>query len=261
MREIIGMKFLGRRSGKFLLNSYVLAVVCLGIALATGIIGCAISSEEEKVPKVETVSPAPSQTPAGEKSPQPPAAAKEATLEEQPFRVQELRVHEERGQTIIRVRFTNPVIQYRHFPLVQPARLVLDVFGDAKRLSRVENFRVDTQWVGPLRLSSSEGYLRMVMEIAAAAPPPYVIEQEDGGLKVIIGPVNPAATGKKDLQLVQSGKRTDVQVAEPRAVSPAASPRAPVPQALPTGDKKYAGQRISLDFKDADIKNVFSLLA
>jgi type IV pilus assembly protein PilQ len=114
------------------------------------------------------------------------------------------------------------------------------------------------------------------VEIAAATVPPYLIEQENGGLKVIIGPVNPTHTAKKDLQLVQDGRRADVRVAEAKPSTPEAKTSTPeaktavpergpapasIPQGTATADKKYSGQRISLDFKDADIKNVFRLLA
>ncbi|MFQ5903962.1 MAG: type IV pilus secretin PilQ [Candidatus Binatia bacterium] len=227
------------------------------MGIATGIFGCsAIVVEEEKVQV---------QAPAAEKAPQTPAIApaaiKGAAPEEQPFKLQELSLHEGRGQTTLRMKFSNPVTQYRHFPLIQPARVVLDIFGETKRLAQVENFYVNTHWVGTLRLSSSEGYLRVVIEIAAAAVPAYVIEPENGGLKVIVGPVDPKATAKKEMHLVQGGRRSDVQVAKAKPAAPGAVSPAPTSQAAPTAEKEYTGQRISLDFKDADIRNVFRLLA
>ena len=272
------MIFLRARNRQFFSNLPTLALVCIGAGLAPGVFGCTVGIEEERVTQVPTVSEVQPQAPAQEKSPQPLApiketTIKEATLEEQPFKLQELSVREEHGQTTIRFRFSNPASQYRHFSLTQPSRIVLDIFGETKRLARVESFRVDTNWVGALRLSSSEGYLRMVMEIAAATVPPYVIEPESGGLKVIIGPLDPKATAKKELQLIQGGKRTDIniKVAETKPavsetaptapVAPETAPTAPIPETPPTAEKKYTGQRISLDFKDADIKNVFRLLA
>ena len=251
------MIFLSARSRLNFVNMCKLALISLGVGLTTGIFGCSTMVVEEEAVQA--------QAPAVEKSPQAsataPAAIKEATLEEQPFKLQEFFLHEERGQTTFRMKFSKPVNQYRHFSLTQPARVVLDIYGETKRLAQVESFYVNTHWVGTLRLSSSEGYLRVVMEIAAATLPAYVIEPENGGLKVIVGPVNPQLTAKKDLQLVQGGKRTDVQVAEAKAVAPGAPSPAPTSQAGPAAEKEYTGQRISLDFKDADIQNVFRLLA
>jgi len=252
---------------KFSLSARSSAFACLGVFLIGVLLlsGCAtVQVEEEKVSEAPAAAEAKPKTEAPKTGLQPPASIKEETLEAQPFKVEELSVREEQGQTTLRMKFSQPVTQYRYFSLLLPSRIVLDVYGDTKRLARVENFRADTHWVDTLRLSSSEGYLRLVMEITAANIPPYVVEPEDGGVKVTIGAVNPALTARKDLQLVQGGKRADVKVAEAKPVAPEAAPAPPaVPGAPPAvpGEKKYTGQRISLDFKDADIKNVFRLLA
>ncbi|MEK6600376.1 MAG: AMIN domain-containing protein, partial [Candidatus Binatota bacterium] len=156
-----------------------LALVCLGGGIAAGVIGCStIGIEEEKAPQVAAKSETQPQAQAQQKPLQPFAAIKEATLEEQPFKIQELSVNEERGQTTLRMKFSTPVTQYRHFTLTSPSRVVLDIYGDAKRLVRGETFSVNTHWLSTLRLSSSEGYLRMAMDITAATVPAYVVEPE-----------------------------------------------------------------------------------
>jgi type II secretory pathway component GspD/PulD (secretin) len=267
-----------RASQKAFVNFSAAALIGLGAAVLTGISGCAtaLSVEEEAPSRAQPTTAPPTQAPAPRMA-QPPAPAqpeklprptiKEMTLEEQPFRVTELAVLEERGQTVLKVKFSAPVTQYRHFSLTQPSRIVLDIFGDAKRQARVETFRAETHWLSTLRLSSGEGYLRVVLEIAAGSVPAYMIEPEDGGLKAIIGPANPQLTAKKELQLVKGGKRVDVSVAEAKPTAPAAEAKAaeakqePAAKGAAEEEKKYTGQRISLDFKDADIKNVFRLLA
>ena len=233
-------------------------IIGLATAMATGFYGCApaISVEEEKAPRAAEVRPAQPE----ERPPQPVAApARETALEEQAFRLQELSVSEETGQTTLRMKFSQPVTQYRHFTLTTPSRIVLDAYGDAKGLARVENFRVDTHWLSGLRLSSADGYLRLVIEVTSAAVPTYVADPDDGGLKVVIGPVNPQFSAKKDLQLVRAGKRADV--ASAAGVSTGGRDASRAAAAVLSPEKKYTGQRISLDFKDADIKNVFRLLA
>lgn len=223
------------------------ALLFLGAASAGGIFGCAMGVEGEKVLQ------APEKV-ASEKAPSP---KKETTLQEQPFRIEELSVREEQGQTALLLKFSNPVTQYRHFPLAQPSRVVLDVFGGSERMAQVETFRVNTHWVETLRVSSSEGYLRIVTDIAGAKVPAYVIEPEKGGLKVVIGAVAPAAMVKREFQLVHEGKRVGINVAGIKSSFPDVSSTITTAQ----GEKRYTGQRISLDFKDADIKNVFRLLA
>jgi type IV pilus secretin PilQ/predicted competence protein len=232
-------------------------LMCLAMGMIASIFGCSSAVE----PQVQVMAGGPSQEVAQPKASRPQAAVKEPVLQDQPFRIQELSVLEDRGQTTLYVKFSSPVSQYRHFTLAQPSRVVLDIFGDAKRLAEVENYRIDTSWVGTLRLSSGEGYLRLVMEIAAATVPAYVIDPENGGLKVVIGSVNPQLMTKRELQLIQGGRRADVRLAEPKPTTPDVTAQAPSSPTPPAADKPYAGQRISLDFKDADIKNVFRLLA
>jgi len=247
----------------FSLDKTSLASLCLGMLFST-LPGCVMGTQGEKATVAPEVKEAP--PPSASARPEPTQSKiTETTLEQQAFQLRELRVQEERGQVIVRVQFSDPVQQYRHFALTTPSRLVLDVFGEAKQLSQVENFRVDTQWVSNLRLSSGEGYLRLVVEVAAANVPAYVIDPEDNGLKIVLGPLNPQATAQRNLQLVKDGKRNDAPAAKaaPAQAAPAqaAASKVPAAEAAAPGEKKYAGQRISLDFKDADIKNVFRLLA
>jgi type II secretory pathway component GspD/PulD (secretin) len=190
---------------------------------------------------------------------------KETALQEQAFRLQDLSMQEDMGQTTVRVKFSDAVNQYRHFSLVQPTRIVLDVFGPAKQLPQVETFRSETHWLSTIRVSSGEGHLRLVMEIAAATLPPYVIEPEGGGLKLILGPVNQQFTAKRDVQLVQNGRRRDIGIAQSIPTAAGAAPSTETTEAKARATNSvtttYTGQKISLDFKDADIKNVFRLIA
>jgi len=194
----------------------------------------------------------------------PTVAIKESPLQEQAFRVQDLSVSEERGQTTLKIRFSEPISQYRHFSLTQPARVVLDVFGPANAMPDVDTFRAETSWISVLRLSSGAGNLRLVIEIAAAETPAYVIEPDNAGLKIVVGSLNAQASAKKDFRLVQNGRRVDstsALAAVAAATPPAGGSDAKAPAGPSKGPKVYTGQKISLDFKDADIKNVFRLLA
>jgi hypothetical protein len=89
--------------------------------------------------------------------------------------VQELSVREEKGQTTLLLKFAQPINQYRHFILPQPARIVLDLLDGAKAAPSNELFRIDTSVVSALRLSSGETTFRLVVEIAAATVPAYTV--------------------------------------------------------------------------------------
>jgi type II secretory pathway component GspD/PulD (secretin) len=248
------MNFLPSTARRLSCRNELLRLILVGTAIFSGFFGCApaVSVEEQ----TRSTRPAQAESPVQEKL--PTSVVKETSLQEQPFKVQELSVQEERGQTTIRMKFSEPVNQYRHFSLTEPARVVLDIFGPAKQMPQVESFRAETHWLSVLRLSAGEGHLRLVLEIAAAAIPAYAIEPENGGLKLVLGPVNPQHTAAKDLRLVHDGRRVDVVSAQAKPAAPAGAASA-IAQGKAT--KVYTGQKISLDFKDADIKNVFRLLA
>src|SRR4051812_11777805 len=153
-----------------------LAQLVPALALA-GILGCAPTVQEEQAANARPVRSADEEVQAKEKL-APMVAIKESPLQGQAFRVEDLSVKEEQGQTTLTIKFSEPVSQYRHFPLSQPARVVLDVFGRATAMPEVESFRSETHWLSFLRLSSGAGHLRLVMEIAAAEAPAYVIEAD-----------------------------------------------------------------------------------
>jgi type II secretory pathway component GspD/PulD (secretin) len=251
------MDFLPSTARRLSGGNEMLRLILVGATIFSGLFGCSPAvSVEDQAAQTRAARSAQAQSPVQEQL--PPSVVKETSLQEQPFKVQELSVQEERGQTTIRMKFSDPVNQYRHFSLTEPSRVVLDVFGPAKQMPQVESFRAETHWLSVLRLSAGEGHLRLVMEIAAATIPAYAIEPESGGLKLVLGPVNPQHTARKDLQLVQNGRRVDVVSAQANPAAPAGATSAVAQGKAP---KVYTGQKISLDFKDADIKNVFRLLA
>jgi len=234
-------------------------ILCAAIIYGVGISGCSVTADTEPM---STAAQASTQKPSVQAA-QSRSGLKPQMSERQGLSLQELNVREDRGQTAITVKFSQPITQYRHFPLPQPARIVLDILGAAKHIAQAETFRIDTSWVATLRMTAAEGTLRLTTDIAAATVPPYTITPEGGGLKIVVGPMDPSATAKKDLILVKDGKRGDVRPASASLSTPSNSVGR---DGLTTGDlpasgKKYTGQKISLEFKDADIKNVFRLLA
>ena len=177
------------------------------------------------------------------------------------FTMEDLRVVEGRGQTTVLTKFSGPVSQYRHYTLSLPARIVLDVFDSVKPMEHAESFRVATSWINGIRLSTAPGQVRMVVEIASGTVPEYAVEPEEDGLKIVIGTSDPKATAKKDLVLLQRGRRMLATRASDNQEESTTSGSTQRSYGSRRAKKEYTGQKISLDFKDADIKNVFRLLA
>ena len=151
-----------------------MAALWILILLAYLASGCALSPD----------TPAP---PAVAKSSESQVPAKGTPAGGQVLTLQDLSVRDERGQTTLLVKFSQPIKEFRHFPLPAPARIVLDVFGNAKPSGQVDIYRIDTSAVSTLRISQVESGLRLTADIAAATVPPYAITQEDGGLRITIG--------------------------------------------------------------------------
>jgi type IV pilus secretin PilQ/predicted competence protein len=195
------------------------------------------------------------------KSPESPVPAKGTPTGGEVLTLQDLSVRDVRGQTTLLVKFSQPIREFRHFPLPGPARIVLDVFGNVKQLGQSDLYRIDTSAVSTLRVSQGEGGLRLTTDIAAATVPPYTISQEDGGLRILIGTENVNAPMRKEVTVLRGGVRADIRTTEAAPVATGGASKSLGTDKAPGEDKKYTGQKISLEFKDADIKNVFRLLA
>ena len=225
------------------------AIPLIALAAVVGASSCSLTGEEpRKTPTQSAV-----QTPVAPKS----APAKSASSVAADHALQEVVLREERGQTTLWVKFAHPVTQYRHFTLPQPARIVVDILDADKVTASTDTYRIDTNWVSALRLNASENNLRVIAELSAATVPPYTMTPENGGLKIVIGAVDPNVTAKRDATLVKGGKRVDYRATE------TSQSAGEIKSEMVAGAaaKKYIGQKISLEFKDADIKNVFRLLA
>lgn len=232
----IGVKAGAHRPVSFM-GLVLLAIVALGIY------GCAAQQPVEVKPQPAVQPPKPAPAPA-------PVIAVTPSQ-----KINDLSVREERGQTVLLIKFAQPLSNYRHFPMPNPARIVLDIFSETKQGGATDTFRLDTSIASTLRVSQLDGGLRITTDIAAAAVPAYSINQEGGGLRVVIGAENPNAAARKNVTLVSGGVRADVRGEDLAKAGGSSSA-----DKSPSDKKEYNGQKISLEFKDADIKNVFRLL-
>ena len=176
------------------------------------------------------------------------------------LQIQDFSVREQSGQTIFLLKFSKPLSQYRHFPLLEPARIVLDISGEARTPADLETFRVGTKLVGSVRFSAAHHSLRLTADLLPSTVPVYTVTPESNGLRIVIGSDDPKIPGTQERMLVLAGKRIDNVLSQARLAlgdSPSASASG---ENFPD-EKKYTGQKLSFDFKDADIKNIFRLLA
>ena len=243
-RNLFAVHFQFRSDPSMRMLTFGLVVL---ITVALGVIGCATSKETQRPPAVQPSS-----------APEATGGKSQGTITPTQS-LQDLSVREEKGQTTLLVKFAQPISQYRHFTLPQPARIVLDLLDGVKAAPSTEVFRIDTSVVSALRLNAGDSNFRLVVEIAAASVPAYTVAPEDGGLKITVGSADPNINVKRNLVLVRGGQRQDVQQKSTGAGADSRG-KVQIPEDR-SNEKIYTGQKISLDFKDADIKIVFRLLA
>ncbi len=192
-------------------------------------------------------------------APMPPLLSNRADADD--LQIQDFSVREQSGQTIFLLKLSKPFSQYRHFPLLEPARIVLDISGEARTPADLETFRVGTKLVGSVRFSAAHRSLRLTADLLPSTLPVYTVTPESNGLRIVIGSDDPKIPGTQERMLVLAGKRMDNVLSQARLVLGDSPTTASASGENFPDEKKYTGQKLSFDFKDADIKNIFRLLA
>lgn len=194
---------------------------------------------------------------------------------------------------------TEPLVDFRSFRLVNPPRLVLD-FPGLKNATGKRKVEVGSPWLQEIRLGEYPEKLRLVFTFPDKKIPPYNLEREEKELRVILGTkaetAPQVASLPEPVKLAQQEKVTEQEkvaekevkkeietkeikreeIEKPVEASPPAEKsfaqaqppeKTPLPEAKPQGELEkvavspYKGAKISLDFKDADLHNIFRLLA
>jgi type IV pilus assembly protein PilQ len=177
----------------------------------------------------------------------------------------------------------------KDFTLDGPPRLVIDVRGPLGKTPVNTRFPLEDALVSRVRVGENGGALRLVADLRGAVPPHAVRLEGTRLVAELTGEAPAAAAGPAEAGVVLAaakvpgGKAKPVRVAAAEPAVVAAEPPAPaaepapepapvaepavavsktrVPAAGPVVDPAFHGQRISLDFKDADVHNVLRVLA
>ncbi|MCX5907646.1 MAG: type IV pilus secretin PilQ [Deltaproteobacteria bacterium] len=187
--------------------------------------------------------------------------------------------------------------EYKSFQLTKPPRLVLDL-PKMSNASSKKNIDVGSNYLKDIRIGKHPDKIRLVFNFPGEKVSPYQMAKEGQGLKILIGPQvkavkeakAPPAEARQPVRLaqVETPVKTEPpaaaapppaekpaepskEVAIKEAATPAASSLATPEKEVPAASKgnegdrlamsQYKGARLSLDFKDADIHNIFRLIA
>ena len=187
-------------------------------------------------------------------------------------------------------RFSRPPENLHYFPLSAPSRLVIDITGPIEALPQVATYKADDPQIEAVRVNSAAGRMRLVVELALDEPPPVSVDTNAAILTARIGRKT-AGSQHADAQILFIAENADLtQLARTPAISseaqeepafPAPESRPLVPATPPSGaasseaslraegrapelassQPQYSGQKISLHFKDADIRDILRILA
>ncbi|MGD0624329.1 MAG: type IV pilus secretin PilQ [Thermodesulfobacteriota bacterium] len=179
---------------------------------------------------------------------------------------------------------------YKSFQMAKPSRLVVDLPKMTNAYPK-KTVDVGSQFLKNIRIGQHPNKLRLVFTFPGAKIPPFQLAKEGQDLILLVGQTQaalpkeekaPVAEAAKPVEVAEAAAKAEAQqpevVAPPPAEKPAAEEKAPptevkpAPEAKPAGEVKaveaekipmtmYKGAKISLDFKDADIHNIFRLIA
>jgi type IV pilus assembly protein PilQ len=172
---------------------------------------------------------------------------------------------------------------YKSFQLSRPTRLVVDL-PRITNASGKRSIDVGSRLLKDIRIGRHPDKTRVVFTFPEAKTPPYQLTREGAEIKLVLGeakaeapkeekppavePPKPAQVaeaaappaevkGKEEAPPPEAQKAAVPEVKEEKAAPE--EPKPPEPTIAATG--MYRGTKISLDFKDADIHNIFRLIA
>lgn len=195
-----------------------------------------------------------------------------------PLLIQEVRLTETAGQRRVQFQFSQPPHGIDYFPLRDPSRLVIDVQGPIASQPQVETYDTLDQLVSAVRISTYQGRIRLVIDMESEEVPPFSVDQRESVITAYLG-------HKQDVSATPQMSNTQVLMAAEDTSAdipgtPAPTRQQPQPSQLPADavsesgqrssaliaraevpEPAYTGTHISLDFRNADIHDVFRILA
>ncbi len=233
--------------------------------------GCARHQANPPTPESETATAeaAPAEPAEAEAKTEaaPPAPAVAAAEEsDKDLRLKGIKLVEDEGQTGVFLKLSRVPDKVENFMLSNPSRLVIDVHGPVPAdVKSIERTATGDPRVSRVRSGKQDGRLRITLDLKEKAPK-YTVNDLKTMVVAFLGE-RKASTGpaKSQVLYAEAGDVETVAAGGPKTEMAGVEP--PTPDRAPTDAsgrplaKTYTGQKISLDFKDADILNVLRILS
>ena len=175
------------------------------------------------------------------------------------------------------------IVTYNAFSLKAPNRLVVDI-GNAREIFAKKEIKTVSPHIKGARLGRYDGQVRVVFDYKGEVVPYEVVKEKDRVIvlfgkepAVTIAEVEkePAPVKEENIEEKAEAPKEEVKAEEKVEVKEEAKPEEKVEAegkemaakpfaeeaAKEAGAKTYTGQKVTLEFKDADIKNIFRIIA
>ena len=162
---------------------------------------------------------------------------------------------------LIKLQIKNAFPRFTSYKLANPARLVLEL-ENAQNKMQSGAVNINENFLSKIRFGQKDKNLKIVFDMRGNEVPVYEIRQDAPYVIVALGPDALVSTSKnkapQSAQATEGNTETkNLPVPEQPSIAEKNDP-ALKNQSKP--EEIYTGEKISLDFKDADLKNVLRLL-
>ena len=139
----------------------------------------------------------------------------------EPLQLHEIRVITDAEQRNVMFRFSRPPENLHCFPLSAPSRLAIDVTDSIEAPPQVARYIAEDPQIEEIRVSSSAGRMRLVVELALDETPPVSVDTNEAILTARIGRKTKTASSKhRDAQILFIAENADLtQLAQTPSIS------------------------------------------
>lgn len=172
--------------------------------------------------------------------------------------IKDIQINPQKEGIEVLIKANGDIENYSTFTLRNPMRLIIDI-NNVTYSPEEKSIKVESPFLKKIRIGKDEKKVRFVAELAETVPPFQVIKGEEK-LILTIGKILPLALREEKKEIIEN-KRLVLKGDEKQFKEEKMEVTVKESKDKEKTETEYAGQKISLDFKDADIRNVLRLVA
>ena len=164
------------------------------------------------------------------------------------------------GQSnLVKLHIKNAIPRFTSYKLTNPARIVVELEKTQNKINSGA-VNINENVLNKIRFGQTEKTLKIVFDVRGNEMPDFEVRQAAPYLIVALGHDAIVSTKNNDAGQPAAPPVENSGALTPPAQPPASEKKEPAAKNQSSGDKLYTGEKISLDFKNADLKNVLRLL-